>query len=118
MGQYFNKGSVMTTTKLVAIIYTSGMIFGCVEIATHVVVRPGETAQAGYVESEDTQSASDVSNEVASRISGIDKSNQEITKNLDKQNQMIKQSRDRDFMRDKNNPQVDKDLRKQIYKRE
>ena len=91
---------------------------GCVNVSTHTVVGPGTTEQEGYSKSADTQTASDVSNEIASRISGIDKSSQEITKNLDKQNQMLKQSRERDRAIDVNNPGLDKNKRKKIYKRD
>lgn len=93
------------------------LIIGCVNIATHVAIGEGETDQGGYSKSEDTQFASDVSNEVASRISGIDRSNQEITESMNKTTEMLKQSRDRDFAIDKASPNVPKETRNKLYKR-
>ena len=90
----------------------------CLNISQHVAVNKGETGQGGYDKSEDTQSASDTTTELQSRISGIDKSNQEITKNLNKQTEMMKNSRERDFQVDKSSPDVPKETRKKIYKRD
>ena len=84
------------------------MLVSCTNIAVHQITGRGDTGQGGYEKSSDTQSQSDVSTDMASRISGIDKSNQEITKNLDKQNQMLKTSRERDRAVDINKRDADK----------
>lgn len=92
---------------------------GCVDVSTHMIVGPGTTDETGgYTKTQDTQTASDVNNEVASRISGIDKSNQEITKNLDKQTKMLKENRERDYVKDKSDPHLPKEKRKKLYKRD
>jgi len=104
---------VITLTLLLA-----AVLVGCVNVATHQAVDRGVTEQEGYSKSEDSQASSDISNEVASRISGIDKSNQEITKNLDKQSKMLKQTRDRDYEKDKLDPAIPREHREKLYKRD
>jgi len=107
----------MATLALV-IVFMLVILYGCVNVSVHQAVDDGRTKEAGYTRSSDSQTASDTTTEMQSRISGIDKSNQEITKNLDKQTDMMKQSRERDHAIDQASPNVPKDLRKKIYKRE
>ena len=94
------------------------LVLGCINISNHLATGGGETTQEGYSKSEDTQSASDTTTELQSKVSGIDASQNELTETINKQTEMLKDTRERDRAIDINNPELDKEERKKIYKRD
>ena len=99
------------------------LLVGCATVNVNVSSGTGRHElgpddATSWESSKDSQSASDTTTELQSKISGIDRSQNEITKNLDKQTDMMKQSRERDHAIDKASPDVPKEVRKTIYKRD
>jgi len=99
------------------------LIVGCMNATINVSSGTGRHElgpddATSWESSKDSQSASDVSTELQSKVSGIDASQNELTETINKQTEMLKDTRERDRAIDINNPELDKEERKKIYKRD
>ena len=92
---------------------------GCANSSVHVVIGDdGVTGQGGYEKSADSQENIDSIREMSSKISGIDKSQNEIKRSVDKTSTTQQQMRERDYKKDTLDPDIPKEDRQKIYKRD
>jgi len=101
------------------------LLVGCVSNTVNMSVGEGghtlgpkTDKKSRWESSKDSQENTDSIKEMSSKISGIDKSQNEIKRSVDKTSTSQQQMQTRDEAIDKLNPNLPKETRKKIYKRD